>query len=518
MSRLRQLHSQNYTSSGTISSEFESIVRYLNAAEHGNKTVAELLDALFDDDGLFSGVIELRKNSGSGLEYRTGEYTAAEGETGWIELATLEEIRGAPGVNVSEIAAPIFYGRYDEEATAAQDTFAYAHVDTDELIVYVDGVLQWGDGNDYDTDPDEGVAGVVIFTSAMSGGEVVTIYKVRTAVASGYTRDDTYTGATQSVFPFVHTDDTRMLVYKNGLLQREGGAYDYTTSSAANSITFTSAVTSGNLVSIITIENPTLTAVSGLMFEADYVDAATGYINYSTIAIADDQIPEAKVANLTTNLAAKSTLTIDTSAPGSPVVGDFWLDTSETPYALKFKNATEWQRTTPLSSLPSFAVADASKILRVDGTGTALEFAAPNYSALIPLTQKAAASGVASLDTGGKLVAAQRPDIASRNSAYYTDASPTAASFTVERVWKRHIKITGISIVTSSGTCTVQLSINGVPQGSAYAASSVQSDNTYTTAIDVDATVNTRTIQVVIASVSAPADLEVILTYDEYAV
>ena len=60
MARIRQQFPQNYGSSGNIN-EFESLIRYLNSAELGNKTVGELLAKLFDADGNFDGLIELRK-------------------------------------------------------------------------------------------------------------------------------------------------------------------------------------------------------------------------------------------------------------------------------------------------------------------------------------------------------------------------------------------------------------------------------------------------------------------------
>ena len=42
MARLRQQHPQNYVSSGNIHTDFENIIRYLNTAEFGDKTIAEL--------------------------------------------------------------------------------------------------------------------------------------------------------------------------------------------------------------------------------------------------------------------------------------------------------------------------------------------------------------------------------------------------------------------------------------------------------------------------------------------
>jgi len=39
MARLRQQHPQNYVSSGNIHTDFENVIRYINSAELGDKTV-----------------------------------------------------------------------------------------------------------------------------------------------------------------------------------------------------------------------------------------------------------------------------------------------------------------------------------------------------------------------------------------------------------------------------------------------------------------------------------------------
>ena len=49
MARIRQQYPQNYGASGNINTEFESVIRYLNAAEFGNNTVGELFGKIFDE-------------------------------------------------------------------------------------------------------------------------------------------------------------------------------------------------------------------------------------------------------------------------------------------------------------------------------------------------------------------------------------------------------------------------------------------------------------------------------------
>ena len=72
MARIRQQHPQNYTSTGNINTEFENILRYINSAELGNKSISELLDSIFDASGDFDGVVQIRLDTTSGLQYRVG--------------------------------------------------------------------------------------------------------------------------------------------------------------------------------------------------------------------------------------------------------------------------------------------------------------------------------------------------------------------------------------------------------------------------------------------------------------
>ena len=169
---------QNYGSSGNINVEFENLIRYLNSAELGNKTVGELLAKLFDADGNFDGPIELQKSTGGDIQYRVGEYTNTT--DGWITLVAAADLRGPSGQDFGEIGAPIFFGRADFTATSGQTVFDYAHASTDEILVYVDGVLQRsGSSFDYTTNPTGGSvnAGAITFNSGVTLNSVVTAFK-----------------------------------------------------------------------------------------------------------------------------------------------------------------------------------------------------------------------------------------------------------------------------------------------------------------------------------------------------
>ena len=223
MTRLRQQYPQNYGSSGNINTEFENITRYLNSAELGDKTVGELLATLFDSSGTFSGPIEMQLDSSAGIQYRVGSY--AHTTTGWTTIVPLSSLKGADGTTVGSIGAPILHTRVDAIATSGQTVFPYAHDSTDELLVYVNGVLKrTGASFDYQS---SSTNNTVTFNSGLSTGNLATIYKIRATAITGFVRSDTVTASSQNVFNFVHDDTAVLQVYKNGVLQREGGSFDY---------------------------------------------------------------------------------------------------------------------------------------------------------------------------------------------------------------------------------------------------------------------------------------------------
>jgi hypothetical protein len=512
MARLRQQNPQNYGSSSSINAEFENITRYINAGELGDKTVGELLAILFDINGEFAGPIELRNDSSAGIQYRVGTYS--DTTTGWITLATLAELRGADGSTAGDVGAPIFHARQDSTATNAQTVFDYAHVSTDTLLVYVDGVLKReGGSNDYTSSTTAGSAstGAVTFNSGQSTDAKITIFKVRSTSVTGYTRTDTLTTESTSNFPFTHDTDTKLQVYKNGLLQREGGSFDYTSIPSTNIVQFNSAVASGNLVTIITVENVGTTAVSGLMLEGTFTDTATGKIPYSKISIADADLTTAKVSGLATTLSTAAKLTSASSSPAGPATGDLWLDTSQSPNKLKFYDGTQFLETSPASSLPTFATANASQYVRVNATGTALEYGTVDLSSVIAVTQKGAASGVASLDSSGRLPFAQLPTVLATDTFYDTQTTVADATVTMKRLWKQKVQIDGLALRTASGTCTFQINAGGVDVGSTYSVSSTPNEITLGTPVQIDASTASKTIGYTITSNSSGASLEVSL-------
>lgn len=508
MARIRQQYPQNYGSSGNISTEFENVIRYLNAAELGNKTLGELLAQIFDDNGDFDGPIEMRKDTQGGIEYRVGNWDTAD--EGWQGLVALADIRGEPGSDVGTIGAPIFHGRQDYVATAGQTVFLYAHAATDEILVYVNGVLKRpGATYDYTTDP---VAGDVELTAGSTVGDKVTIFKVRTNAVTGYRRQEYYTTNSQTVFGFAFDADTQLQVYKNGILQREGGSYDYTLQPDNDTITFNSAVPASNLITVIVVENRSSQAVTGLMLEANFCDLATGLIKLAKIGIADNAIAQAKVSGLVTALGTTAKMTVSSTTPISAVTGNLWLDTSQTPNQLKFYNGTSWLRTSVENAIPTFGSTNAGQYIRVNGTGTGLEYAGVDLSSAIAVTSRGAANGVASLDASGRLPSSQLPSALSSFSYYNTVATPANTTYVITRIFKQKIKLEGIAVRLTSGSLTVQVTVNGVATGISYSVTSTPTEVSIASPIEIDASGSSKTIGFVITNVSSASVLDIVLS------
>lgn len=510
MARLRQLNPQNYHSSGMISAEFENLFRYLVAAELGHKTLGELLRQLFDEDGVWAGPVALRNDSEAGLQYRIGRYD--DPTDGWITLATPEDIRGMPGEMVGEIGEPVISQRVDFVATAGQTAFDYAHDASDDLLVYVDGVLQ-RDPQDYSHDPAGGStgAGGLTFSSGLNDGDVVTVLRIRAALIPNYQRADYDTVAPQQVFAFVHQDGDRLQVYLNGVLLRDGGSHDYTTQPEANTVTLNTPVAPGNVVSIVSVERSDARSVTGLMTEETYVDPNTGLIRFAAIAIPDDAIAAAKVAGLVSLMGERAKMTAQATAPVTPETGEFWLDTAQAPNQLKVWDGTQWLRTSPESSLPTFTTADAGRFVRVNGTGTALEYGQVDLSSVIAVTQRGAANGVASLDSNGRLPFAQLPQVLASESLYLAVATPANQQYDVKRIFQQKVSIEGLSVRTTSGSCTVRVQVDGVAVGSSVTANSVGNDVALGSPIEIDASVAGKSIGFEVTANASAADLEVTL-------
>jgi len=603
MARLRQQHPQNYVNSGNIHTDFENVIRYLNTAELGDKTVAELMATIFNEEGVFDGPIQMRLDATAGIQYRIGQYSGAE--TGWVTIADVSTFRGTAGASVGNVEGPFFFGRADvliggpiatltvtaggasyatiptvtisdpQETTgttatatatltsdavtaititnagsgytaaptvtitggsgsgatatgtvgAANSVIGYSFdPSTENIVVYRNGLLLHdtttaNTAAQYSYDTTANTITLATASPAVALGDKVSVYAIRSQSVTNFRRVDNEISGTTTLVSFVHTDDEKILVWRNGILQQPGGSADYLSSSTSDTITFvdtSNQLTTGDKVTIMTVENQSLKTVAGMMFEDEYTNAS-GFINFAKVAVQDDEIPQAKVSALANTLINKANILSQSSTPTSPYTGDLWLDTSLTPAILKFYEGTQWLETSPESSLPTFVQTNANQYVRVNGTGTGLQYGDIDFSSVVPKTYMGAANGVATLDSSGNLPVTQLPETFSTVSipffSVHEDSSANIGNKTyyLSRIWKQTIRIDGIAYKLSSGTATLQLSVDGVAVGSTYSAtSSLQSDN-IATVIEIDATVASKRIELVVTNNSSGQSLEVVI-------
>ncbi len=532
MARLRQQYPHNYGSSGNISTEIESVVRYLNAAELGNNTIGELFSILFDSDGVWQGPIAMRLDSEAGLQYRVGTYT--DPELGWVTLAALADIRGAAGTDTGTLGAPIFFGRVDITPTSAQASsglFDYSFAATDELLIWKNGTLL-REGtlvpvalHDYSKASTGGStnSGEVKLNALPTTSDVITIVKVRTTAITGYVRTNfDVISATQQNFSFVFDENTTLHVYKNGIFQREGGTHDYTLVPTSNIVQFNtgSAPALNDVVTIFTVQNTTNQAVTGLMLEEKFVSSVTGLINFSTLGIDAGDIAQAKVSGLAAALLASASITIAATAPTTPLTGALWQDTSVTPNKLNFYDGAAWIPTSPTSSLPAVQVVDAGKLVQVDSLGSSLIYADPDYSTLIPATEKGAASGVAELNALSKIPLAQLPTALSTGSKSFLKAGAVVdGTYYLARIINEKVILTSLYATCNSGSCNVEIYVNTVSANStAYSVTPITEWNTLANTVDLNATnaganAGSDLIEIVVTSASSLADLDIAIGY-----
>ena len=603
MARLRQQHPQNYVNSGNIHTDFENVIRYLNTAELGDKTLSELMATIFNEEGVFDGPIQMRLDATAGIQYRIGQYSGAE--TGWVTIADVSTFRGTAGASVGNVEGPFFFGRADvliggpiatltvtagganyatvptvtisdpQEPTgttatatatltadavtaititnagsgytaaptvtitggsgsgatasgtigAANSVIGYSFdPSTENIVVYRNGLLLHdtttaNTAAQYSYDTTANTITLAATTPAVALGDKISIYSIRAQSVTNFRRVDNEISGTTTLVSFVHTDDEKILVWRNGILQQPGGSADYLSSSTSDTITFvdtSNQLTTGDKVTIMTVENQSLKTVAGMMFEDEYTNAA-GYINYAKVAVQDDEIPQAKVSALANTLLNKANILSQSNTPSSPATGDLWLDTSLAPAILKFYEGTQWLETSPESSLPTFVQTNANQYVRVNGTGTGLQYGDIDFSSVVPKTYMGAANGVATLDSSGNLPVTQLPETFSTVSipffSVHEDSSASIGNKTyyLSRIWKQTIRIDGIAYKLSSGTCTLQLSVDGVAVGSTFSAtSSLQSDN-IATVIEIDGTVSSKRIELIVTNNSSGQSLEVVV-------
>ena len=429
-----------YSDPNSIGSEFENIVRYLKSAEKDGLSLGEVISLIFK--GASPYPLQIRIDSGK-VQYRALAYPDGS-NSDWQDVIGLDDLRGAPGINFGEIGAPIIVNRVDIQGDGTRTLFTYNVNTDDDYRVYKDGVLQTPT-TDYSVttgNADVSLNGIT-FTTAPANNAKITIETIRATSITGYRRVDTVTTESQTVFPYQDAgqDGVKVEVFRNGLLQREGALNDYTVQGAPTyTITFTQPVTSGSVVSFITIENTTDAVVTGMMFERDFTDLEDGLIKQDKIKFVDETLPKSKITGLTTDLDARAKITIGGNTPASPAVGDLWYDGDN---LLRAYNGNEFALISPDIQIPEISEEHAGQVITVNGTGTGYVLESVDLSSVIPLTQKGAANGVAQLNASGRLLTEQMPTDLVKDSLYLAVENPTDQTYDVKRIYLQHLSIVG---------------------------------------------------------------------------
>jgi len=543
MAGIRQTAAFEYASSDKVQTEFENVIRYLQQAEVGGKTLGEVIDNLTDDNGNLNSNVEFQLDSSAGLQFRVGE-------TGdFTTIAALSELRGEAGQNVGDIGAPIFNGRQDYiigTTLRASDGVAYpsgttvleySHTSDDTIVVFRNGLLQVeGGSNDYVTSAtnDTVTFSDDLTTTDNSGGaEVVTIYKIRATAITSFQRVDAEVTTTQSIFPFVMDDQTEIQVYQNGLLLREGGSNDYVRDNSADTVTLNTAATNGDLVSIITVENTANQVVAGLMLEQVFTNTQSGKILFSKLEIADNAIAQAKVNGLTTSLAGKAGLS-DVTAGGTALsagpTNTFYLEDVSGSPRLRFK-VSESQNVdiNPAVDIPSPSSANSGKFIRVSAAG-AYELSALTdvLSGYITTAQKDAANGVPSLDSNllinidriPSFSVLQQYPLLIMDKEIGTAASPVtdATDYRIKRISGARVRINKVYAVVAdgSGTLSLDIKVGGVSQSQSFAVTtSSNAAFTPSNPIIIDARTGPLNLEVAVSSLSGTVNtLDVVIEAD----
>lgn len=510
MSRLRQLRAYEYGSSSAIQTEFESIVRYLQSAEVGGQTLSETINKITDDNGNLQSNVALRNDATNGIQYRVGEYTDAE--AGWTTIISAADLRGPSGVAVGEIGAPIFNSRVDytvvttlsdpvdnTEILAGGTVFNYSHLESDELLVYKNGILLTPTV-DYTSDHNgNSGTGTVTLTSAFATADPTittdnfTIYKVRSTAITNFRRLDATndTGADLAFVSFDLSDSTQILVYVSGILYREPD--DYARDPINDRVVFTANqyIPQGANYSIITVEDADVQTVTGIMMESAFTDITTGLIQFNKLGISDGAITQPKVQNLQTDLAARAKLFTTTPSAAdlaSGIVDDaFYKRTVNNATEVVYYDGTSSIVLNPSTSLPTASDTDVNKVVTVDSAGSYV-LSLVDLSGVVENTDKNAANGVAALDDNAKIVKDQYAmsgdnSLLSRFSAsphveFFYDpqqgSDPPASAiialgdYRVERFYGQNFKITGLEIRCSGGSGNVRLKKSGAVVGDTH--------------------------------------------------
>jgi len=509
MARLSQQNPSNYGTSSNINAEFSNVVRYLNSAELGNKTLSELLAQIYDTNGNFDGPVEFRYTSGTGIEYRVGEYDANgcdKGEDAWQLIVGAADIRGQGGTNCGTLPQPVVATRQIFTAAVDQSAFDYNLDDGDDTLVWVDGRLKVeGAAADYQNNPPTGI----VFNAGLTGGETVIIMKIIASLDTGFRRTDALVNSPTTSFPFEHTADDDLMVYLNGGLLVEGVSNDYVTDPNNDLVTLITPAVADDWVVIMVLTDSTVAKLAGLMMESDFVEVDTGLIDGTKVAYADGEIPQVKVSGLVSLNTYAATVTTDSAEPADPIT-TYWIDSSVSPSRVLFWDGSQYLPVSGDFDVPTFSATDALRYLQVDPTGTSLRWGTVDLSAYIAATEKGAANGIATLDATGKLPTSQLPSPRNRTTvSYHPTAAVTDGNQLVHRAYLEKVQIVGFAGRLDGGTCTAEITINGVGTGDTFALSTSPNETSLASPVTVNALSGSVAIGVTISSAATASNLDV---------
>ena len=495
MARLRQSYANRYASAEATSAEFESVIRYINSAEIGNLTLRELLQQIFDDEGVVDLGVGIRFNPGVGIEYRIGN------DSEWKLAASEDQVRGTPGLNVGSVESPLFSGRQYFTGNGSNTTFSYiVGDDATDVLVWINGVLLNSSAYTFSA---PGTS--VTLSSPPANGASVSIASVRTSASATYQRIDYTAVANQVVFPFPHEAGDELIVYVNGIFKREGGGYDYILSSASGTVTMTSPQVAGSVVTIMNIANKNIRSVTGLMLEERY--ATNGLINFSKIAVADGAVAQAKVNGLVAALALRADIYVQGTTPSTPREGALWVNTSGVLPSLNFYQGTRWVSTNADGMIPAPTNANARKFLRLNASATGFEYADFDASNFVSEDAIGNPSGVAPLDNAGLLPSSVIPAfLASDLINGRIGGSVANATHKVALVSRNTLTVRAISIELGAGSATVQLNIDGTDVGSPLAATTTPQRVAISNHL-VNALTSPKSVRLVVTGATGASDL-----------
>src|SRR5690606_24964042 len=122
--------------------------------------------------------------------------------------------------------------------------------ETEDILGYKNGLLLRGTGVLPDYTYNSGT-NTITLAVPVNTGTVMTVVTIRASAVSNYRRLDYVAVGSVATIPFPHTDSERLLVYRNGILQREGPTFDYVKSAVTGTITFITPLMNDDVATVL---------------------------------------------------------------------------------------------------------------------------------------------------------------------------------------------------------------------------------------------------------------------------